>query len=55
MEFQRGDAPLLGETVDDEVPSFEQRVRLIGMQIRHYAHIAPPTDGLTALAAAIEG
>jgi hypothetical protein len=51
--FQRGDIPLDDEVISEAIPSFEERVRLVGQQFRRYAHAEPPAPALRALAAAM--
>jgi hypothetical protein len=53
MSFQRGDIAPVGAFVEPDVPPFDARVRLIGAQIRRYAHVEAPSAGLARLAEAM--
>ncbi len=57
LEFQRGDKAPLNEPLLDpkRMPSFQERLGLIGKQILQYQHMYPLTAEMAAIGEALEG
>jgi hypothetical protein len=49
-EFQRSDVPLFGVALSDPVPSFEERLALVGKQLIAYQHMQQPSAQLLDIA-----